>query len=59
MFDILLAALALIGEASKRGARGVLEFIGLAGIGIAVGLVLSLVFLVEVGRLGGMSLAEP
>jgi len=59
VFDILLAALAFIGEASKRGARGILEFIGLAGIGIAVGLVLSLVFVVEVGRLGGMSLAEP
>jgi hypothetical protein len=59
VFDILLAALALIGEASKRGARGVVEFVGLAGVGIVVGLVLSLVFLVQVGCLGGTSLAEP
>ncbi len=59
VFDILLVALALIGEASKRGAKGVLEFFGLVGIGLAVGLVLSVVFLVKLGPLGGMGRAEP
>jgi FtsH-binding integral membrane protein len=59
VFDILLAALALIGEASKRGLKGAGEFLGLAGLGLALGLILSLVFLVEMGRLGGTSLAGP
>ncbi len=59
VFDILLVALALIGEASKRGAKGALEFAGLAGLGLAVGFALSLLFLVEIGRLGGASLAGP
>lgn len=59
VFDVLLIALALIGEATKRGAKGALEFAGLAGMGLVLGLVLSLVFIVEVGRLGGTSLAGP
>ena len=59
VFDVLLIALALIGEASKRGVKGALEFVGLTGLGLVLGLVLSLVFMVEVGRLGGTSLAGP
>ena len=59
VFDVLLIALALIGEATKRGVKGVLEFVGLAGMGLVLGLVLSLVFMAEVGRLGGTSLAGP
>lgn len=59
VFDVLLIALALIGEASKRGVKGALEFVGLTGLGLVLGLVLSLVFIVEVGRLGGTSLAGP
>ena len=59
VFDILLAALALIGEASKRGLKGAAEFLGLAGVGLVLGFVLSLAFLVDVGRLGGTSLAGP
>ncbi len=59
VFDVLLIALALIGEATKRGVKGALEFVGLAGMGLVLGLVLSLVFIVEVGRLGGTSLAGP
>lgn len=59
VFDILLVALALIGEASKRGAKGVGEFFGLVGVGLVLGLALSVVFLLEIGRLGGTSLAGP
>ncbi|HUU53509.1 MAG TPA: hypothetical protein VMY87_01200, partial [Armatimonadota bacterium] len=59
VFDVLLIALALIGEATKRGVKGALEFAGLAGMGLMLGLVLSLVFILEVGRLGGTSLAGP
>jgi hypothetical protein len=59
VFDILLIALALIGEASKRGARGVGEFFGLVGAGLVLGLLLSVVFLMEIGGLGGTSLAGP
>jgi hypothetical protein len=59
VFDILLVALAFIGEASKRGLRGALEFAGLTGLGLALGLVFSLVFLMELGRLGATSLAGP
>jgi len=59
VFDVLLIALALIGEATKRGMKGALEFVGLTGMGLLLGLGLSLVFLVEVGRLGGTSLAGP
>lgn len=59
VFDILLVALALIGEASKRGLRGAGEFLGLTAMGLALGFALSLVFLLEVGRLGDASLASP
>lgn len=59
VFDILLMALALIGEASKRGLKAAGEFLGLASMGLALGFVLSLVFLVEMARLGGTSLAGP
>jgi hypothetical protein len=59
VFDILLVALALIGEASKRGLKGAGEFLGLASLGLFLGFALSLVFLVEMGRLGGTSLAGP
>jgi len=60
VFDVLMVALAAIGEASKRGAKGILEFIALSGAGLALGLVLSLVFLLEeVSGLGGMGLAKP
>lgn len=60
VFSVLMAALSGIGEASKRGVRGVVEFLGFAGVGLAIGLALSLVFLLEeVGSLGGTSLAGP
>lgn len=59
VFDILLLALALIAETSKRGARGIIEFFGLAGSGIVIGFVLSLVFFLDVGLLGGTGLAQP
>ena len=59
VFDILLIALSLIGEASKRGAKGIAEFAGLAAMGLILGCALSLVFLLEFGRLGGMGLAQP
>jgi hypothetical protein len=59
VFDILLVALALLGEAGKRGAKGLLEVLGVVGIGLALGLVLSLVFAIKAGPLGAMSRAEP
>jgi hypothetical protein len=59
VFDILLVALSLIGEASKRGLKGVAEFVGLATMGVALGFALSLVFLLGIGRPGGMGLAQP
>ena len=60
VFDVLLLALAAIGEVGKRGAKGAAEFLGYTGAGIALGLVLSLVFLLaEVSGLGGMGLAKP
>jgi hypothetical protein len=59
VFDILLAALALIGEASKRGAKGLLEFLGLVGAGLVVGVALSFLFVVKLGPLGGLSRAAP
>ena len=60
VFDVLLVALAAIGEAGKRGARGMLEFVAIAGMGLVVGLALSLLFSLEgITRLGGTSLAEP
>ncbi len=60
VFDILMVALAAIGEAGKRGAQGVFEFVALTGAGLALGFVLSLVFLLEAASgLGGMGLAKP
>ena len=59
VFDILLIALSLIGEASKRGAEGVAEFTGLAAMGLVLGFALSLAFLLGVGHPGGMGLAQP
>jgi len=59
VFDILIVALALIGEASKRGVKGIVEFVGLAATGLVLGVALSLVFVLGVGRPGGMGLAQP
>jgi hypothetical protein len=59
VFDVLLVALAAIGEATKRGAKGLLEFLAVASLGLALGFVVSLAFLVEISRLGGASLAQP
>jgi hypothetical protein len=59
VFDILIIALALIGEATKRGLKGIAEFLGLAATGALLGLALSLVFVLGVGRPGGMGLAQP
>jgi len=59
VFDILMVALGLISEAAKRGARGMLEFVGLTCTGLILGFGLSLVFLVGPGRPGGVSLAGP
>jgi hypothetical protein len=59
VFDVLLVALALIGEAGKHGGRGLLEFAGLIGIGLAVGFALSLVFAVQAAPFAAMSRAEP
>jgi hypothetical protein len=59
VFDILLIALALIGEAAKRGGKGIAEFVGLTAMGLALGCALSVVFILGVGRPGGMGLAQP
>ncbi|MFB3880183.1 MAG: hypothetical protein ACE149_02915 [Armatimonadota bacterium] len=59
VFDILLVALCLIGEVSKRGARGLAEFAGLAAAGLVLGFALSLGFRIGIGRPGAMGLAEP
>jgi hypothetical protein len=59
VFDILLVALALIGEASKRGVKGIAEFLGLAATGLVLGFALSVVFVLGVGRPGGLGLAQP
>lgn len=59
VYTLLMVALAAIAEVGKRGVRGALEFVGAAGLGLALGLALSLVFLLEPGQLGGASLAGP
>jgi len=59
VFDVLMVALALIGEVSKRRVRGVLEFAGLTCMGLALGLALSVILLAGPGRAGGVSLAGP
>ena len=59
VFDILLVALAAIAEVGKRKVRGLAEFLGLVSIGLVLGIVLSLVFLIEASRMGTISLAGP
>ncbi|MGD0110511.1 MAG: hypothetical protein ABSD48_01465 [Armatimonadota bacterium] len=59
VFNILMVALSLIGEASKRGAKGILEFAGLTVIGLALGVMLSLILLAGPGHMSGVSLAGP
>jgi hypothetical protein len=59
VFDILLVALALLSEAGKRGLKGVAEFFGVVGIGLVLGCVLSLVFVIKAGPLGAIGRAEP
>jgi hypothetical protein len=59
VFDILMVALSLIGEASKRGAKGILEFVGLTAMGLVLGVVLSLILLAGPGHMSGVSLAGP
>jgi hypothetical protein len=60
VFDVLMVALAAIGEVSKRGLKGIFEFAALSTAGLALGFVLSRVFLLEeVSGLVGMGLAKP
>jgi len=58
VFDILLVALAAIGEVTKRGLRGILEFLGLVAVGLLLGGALSLPLVLLGGR-GSVSLAGP
>ncbi len=58
VFDILLVALAAISETSKRGFIGASEFAGLVAVGLALGLVMSLL-LVLPSRVGTISMAGP
>ncbi len=37
VFDILLIALAAIGEVTKRGFKGIMEFFGLVVVGLVLG----------------------
>lgn len=60
VFDLLLIALAVINEAGKRHLRGLVEFGGLAALGLILGLALSqILYLLQPGWLGGISLAGP
>jgi len=59
VFDILMLALALIGEATKRGVKGLLEFAGLTCVGLTLGFALSVILLTAPGHTGGVSLAGP
>jgi hypothetical protein len=60
VFDILLIALAAIGEITKRGLLGLLEFAGLTALGLVMGAVVSsLLVLLLPGALAGVSLAGP
>lgn len=59
VLDILLMALAAIGAVGKRGAKGLCEFGAVAGLGLVMGLALSLVYVAAAIRLGGASLAGP
>jgi len=56
VFDVLLVALAAIGEVTKRGLVGLAEFCGLVVMGLALGGLVSLI-LVLPGHFGGTSLA--
>lgn len=60
VFDILLVALAAIGEITRRGFAGLLEFVALTALGLIIGLALSpLLVLMLPGRASGLSLAGP
>lgn len=60
VFDILLIALAAIGEVTKRGLMGLLEFAGLTMLGLVLGgLVAVALVLVLPGKSVGTSLAGP
>jgi len=60
VFDILLVALAAIGEVTKRGLAGLLEFVALTALGLVVGAVLSPVLVLLLpGQASGVSLAGP
>jgi hypothetical protein len=58
VFDILLVALAAIGEVTKRGAKGMAEFFGLVAVGMVLGGIVSLLLVLFQGA-GGVSLAGP
>jgi hypothetical protein len=59
VFDILLITLALLSEAAKRGSKGVAEFFGLTALGLLVGCLLSLGYLVHAVGMGGVGMAHP
>jgi hypothetical protein len=60
VFDILLVALAAIGEVTKRGLAGLLEFFALTALGLVVGAALTPVLVLLLpGRASGLGLAGP
>ncbi len=60
VFDILLIALAAIGEVTKRGLRGLLEFLALTMLGLVMGTMISpLLVLMLPGSPAGLILAGP
>jgi hypothetical protein len=59
VFDVLLISLAVIAEAGKRRAKGVLEFVGVVAMGTALGFGLSLIFLLAASHPGSIGLATP
>ena len=60
VFDILLIALAAIGEVTKRGVPGLLEFAGLTVLGLVLGgVIASVLVLLLPGTLAGVTLAGP
>lgn len=59
VLDILMVALTAIGEVTKRGLRGLLEFAGLTCAGLVLGLVLSLILVTAPAHPGAVSLAGP
>ncbi len=58
VFDILLVALAAIGEVTKRGLAGIMEFLGLVTVGLALGGVVSLLLVFFRGT-ASISVASP